>query len=210
MSLSPSLSSLEIIFYIIILVMSIVIHEVSHGYAAYIQGDSTAERMGRLTLNPLKHLDPIGSFVVPLVTYLLAGIPFGWARPVPFNPYNLRNQRWGETIVAAAGPASNFFIALIFAAFIRLAPLLALPDSFVVICGLVVLVNIGLGIFNLVPIPPLDGSKILFGLLPFHHSQSFRRTYERYSLIILLIFVFFLPYILSPLIGFLFAHLTGI
>lgn len=189
--------------------MSIVIHEVSHGYAAFIQGDSTADRAGRLTLNPVKHLDPVGSFIVPLVTYLLAGIPFGWAKPVPFNPYNLRNQRWGETIVAAAGPASNFLIAVVFAICIRLSPFFALPSSFVAICAMVVLINIALGLFNLVPIPPLDGSKILFGLLPSHYSSSFRLIYERYSIILLLIFVFFLSYILSPVINLIFRLLVG-
>ena len=188
--------------------MSIVIHEVSHGYAAFIQGDLTAERAGRLTLNPLKHLDPVGSFIVPIITYFLAGIPFGWAKPVPFNPYNLRSQRWGETIVAAAGPASNFLIAVVFAFFVRLAPVFSLPESFITICASVVLINVALGLFNLVPIPPLDGSKILFGLLPFRYSQPFRRIYEHYSLIFLLIFVFFLSYILSPLITFIFNHLV--
>jgi len=202
-------SPLDIVFYVIILVMSIVIHEVSHGYVAYIQGDSTAERAGRLTLNPLKHLDFIGSFVVPLVTYFIAHIPFGWAKPVPFNPYNLRNQRWGETLVAVAGPAANFLIAIVFAILVRIALPLGLPDSFVSVCALVVLANIGLGIFNLVPIPPLDGSKILFGLLPFHISRSFRVVYERYSLIILLAFIFFLPYILSPVVAFLYNRLIG-
>ncbi len=201
------LSPLEIIFFIIILVMSIVIHEVSHGYAAFIQGDSTAERAGRLTLNPLKHLDPIGSFIVPIITYFLAGIPFGWAKPVPFNPYNLRNQRWGETIVAAAGPASNFLIAIVFAIIVRVSLFFTLPNSFITICASVVLINIALGLFNLVPIPPLDGSKILFGLLPFRYSQPFRRVYERYSIILLLVFVFFLSYILSPIISFIFNHL---
>ncbi len=203
-----SLSPLEIVFFIVILVMSIVIHEVSHGYAAFIQGDSTAERAGRLTLNPFKHLDPIGSLIVPIITYLLAGIPFGWAKPVPFNPYNLRSQRWGETIVAAAGPASNFLIALVFAAFVHLAPVFSLPSSFITICASVVLINIALGLFNLVPIPPLDGSKILFGLLPFQYSHPFRRLYERYSLILLLVFVFFLSYILNPVISFIFNHIV--
>ena len=162
-----------------------------------------------MTLNPLKHLDFVGSLIVPLVTYFLAGIPFGWAKPVPFNPYNLRNQRWGETIVAVAGPAENFLIAIVFAILVRIAIPLGLPDSFVSVCALVVLANIGLGIFNLVPIPPLDGSKILFGLLPFYISRSFRAVYERYSLIILLAFIFFLPQILSPAITFIFNRLVG-
>jgi Zn-dependent protease len=211
MPTTAQISPLDAIFIIIIVVMSIVIHEVSHGYAAYIQGDTTAERAGRLTLNPLSHLDFIGSFIVPLVTFLLVGIPFGWAKPVPFNPYNLRNQRWGEAIVAAAGPASNFLIAIFFAILIRIASANgAVGHAFVSVSALVVLINISLGLFNLVPIPPLDGSKLLFSIIPFHYNQQFRRAYERYSLIILVVFIFAFSYILSPVINFIFVHLTGL
>src|SRR3989344_4719375 len=110
---------MEIIFSIAILILSVVIHEVSHGYAAYAQGDKTAAYAGRLTLNPLKHLDPFGSFILPLILYTLHAPILGWAKPVPHNPYNLRNQRFGEALVAAAGPASNLLIALIFGTAIR-------------------------------------------------------------------------------------------
>src|SRR3989344_1166355 len=159
--------AIDTIFSIAALVMSVVIHEVSHGYAALRGGDQTAKLAGRLTLNPLKHLDPIGSFLVPLLTSL-AGFTFGWAKPVPYNPYNLRNKRFGEALVATAGPLSNILIAIIFGIIVRVSALYELPVSvaFLKIVGIIVLINIVLAIFNLVPIPPLDGSKILLSILP--------------------------------------------
>ena len=110
---------IDFIFSIIVLIFSVVIHEVSHGYAAYYLGDNTAKFQGRLTLNPLKHLDLFGSLFVPLMTYFAGGFLIGWAKPVPFNPYNLRDQKWGEAMVAVAGPLSNIFIAVFFGLFIR-------------------------------------------------------------------------------------------
>jgi Zn-dependent protease len=111
---------LSVIFSIAVLIMSVVVHEVSHGYAAERLGDPTARLQGRLTLNPLSHLDPVGSFLVPFLTYATTGVAFGWAKPVPYNPYNLRNQKWGEAIVAAAGPISNLIIAFLFGMLIRI------------------------------------------------------------------------------------------
>ncbi len=177
-----------IIFSILILVMSVVIHEVSHGYAAYMQGDPTAHYEGRLTLNPLKHIDPVGSILVPIVTSI-AGFPFGWAKPVPFNPYNFKNQRWGEIIVALAGPLSNVLIAAIFSLIIRFAEA-AVSPTFIALALTVIIVNLSLAIFNLIPIPPLDGSKVLFGLLPMRFSQI-RWQLERYSLILVFIIILF-------------------
>src|SRR4051812_387507 len=104
---------MEIIFTILIIIMSVVIHEVSHGYAAYLQGDPTAKLEGRLTLNPIVHMDLFGSVIVPIIT-TLGGFTFGWAKPVPYNPYNLKNQRSGEFFVAVAGPVSNLLVALVF------------------------------------------------------------------------------------------------
>src|ERR1700722_15651753 len=131
---------IQFIFFIAILLMSVVIHEVSHGYAAYLQGDMTAYYQGRLTLNPLKHIDPIGSIVVPIITSLF-GFPFGWAKPVPFNPYNLRNQRWGELWVALAGPGANIVIALFFGVVVRFA-VLGSSTPFIAISLEVILINI--------------------------------------------------------------------
>ena len=200
------------VFSFIILIVSVVIHEVSHGYAAYMQGDFTAYYQGRLTLNPLKHIDIVGSILVPIITSL-AGFPFGWAKPVPFNPYNLRNQRWGELLVALAGPASNIIIAIIFGLILRVGT--SLPDSFATLAALVVLINIGLAIFNLIPIPPLDGSKILWGFLPFRFMR-YRLALERYSFLIVILIII-TPLIITPqfsevmtaLITFFFTHITG-
>jgi Zn-dependent protease len=197
------------LFSLIILVMSVVIHEVSHGYAAYLQGDATAYYEGRLTLNPLKHIDPLGSIIIPIIT-TLGGFPFGWAKPVPFNPYNLRSQKWGEFWVAIAGPASNLIIALIFGLIIRFG-VFTLPATFISLSLLVVIVNIGLAIFNLIPIPPLDGSKVLFAFLPFHF-QRYRQQLERYSfaIVVLLILIPQFSVILSYLVGGVFGLITGI
>jgi Zn-dependent protease len=190
--------------------MSVVIHEVSHGYAALALGDPTAKYQGRLTLNPISHLDPIGSFLVPLLGYFAGGFIIGWAKPVPFNPYNLRNQKWGEALVAVAGPLSNIALAIVFGLIIRFTSGTALmTQSFLNLAGFVVLINITLAIFNLVPIPPLDGSKILFAFLPYKW-QSIRQSFEKYGLILVLIFVFFLWQILSPIVGYLFTLLTGV
>jgi len=190
--------------------MSVVIHEVSHGYAASYLGDETARWQGRLTLNPLKHLDPVGSFVVPVIAYLTGGFIFGWAKPVPYNPYNLRPGRWSEAIVAAAGPISNLSIALIFGFILRSGVTLGwASQSFVTITAIVVFINIVLAIFNLVPIAPLDGSKLLYALFP-ENTLKFRQFFERYGLMLVLFFIFFLWSYLFPVIAFVFRLITGI
>ncbi len=192
--------------------MSAVIHEVSHGYMAGILGDPTAKYEGRLTLNPIKHLDPFGSVLLPIMSIFLssqAGIPFvfAWAKPVPYNPYNLKNQRWGELLIAIAGPISNFIIAIIFALIIRVGGL-SLSQSFLYISQIVIIINLGLGIFNLIPIPPLDGSKVLFAFLPYRFAQ-FRQQYESYSLILVLFFIIFFSHYISIVVEFFFRLLIG-
>ena len=196
---------IDFIFQIAILIMSVVIHEVSHGYAASMLGDDTARYQGRLTLNPLKHLDPVGSVVVPSIAYFLGGFIFGWAKPVPYNPYNLRPGRWSEAIVAAAGPLSNISIALVFGLFLRIYP--ANP-AIVSIISIIVFINILLAIFNLMPIPPLDGSKLLFAIFPDKLFQI-RNFFERYGLILILFFIFFLWQFIFPVILWLFRLITG-
>jgi len=185
---------------IFILILSVVLHEMAHGYAANWLGDPTARLAGRLTANPIPHLDPMMSVILPGLL-VLTGSPilFGAAKPVPYNPYNFTNQKWGEAIVAGAGPAANIAIALIFASLVRSAEALQLYASFVELAILVIMLNIFLAFFNLVPIPPLDGSKILPRFLPYSVAmkyESLRRVMEQNSgmafILIIILFVFVL------------------
>ena len=184
----------ESIAIIVALILSIVLHEVAHGYMANWLGDPTARLAGRLSPNPLKHIDPLGSVIVPALLFLShAGFLFGWAKPVPYNPYNLKNQKWGEALVAAAGPATNMLLAIIFAVIIRASVPLGLSDSFVGLASYIVYINILLAFFNLIPIPPLDGSKILTALLPYGAALKYRELsqwVERHGLFITFAFIF--------------------
>jgi Zn-dependent protease len=183
------IEGIEIIFGIAVLMMSVIAHEVSHGYAAALLGDPTARMAGRLSLNPVKHIDPVGSIAVPLISYMLGGFIFGWAKPVPYNPYNLRNQRFGPAIVAVAGPAMNIVIAIIFGALVRFAaPLGIANEAFYSLAIIIVFINVLLALFNLIPIPPLDGSKILSAFLPSRYL-SFMASLEQYSFFAVIIFV---------------------
>ncbi len=187
------------IFSIAILVFSVVAHEVSHGYMAQYLGDPTARLAGRLTMNPSKHIDPIGSILVPVVTALMpGGFVFGWAKPVPYNPYNLRDQKWGDAKVALAGPLTNLGIAFIFGMFLRFYGV-NMEDSMMGMVQLVIYINIFLAIFNLVPIPPLDGSKVLMNALPLR-LRYIGDYLERYALILIIIFAFFLWKYILPLV----------
>ncbi len=200
------------IFYIIVLIMSVVVHEFAHGYMAYLLGDDTARLSGRLTLNPIKHLDPFGSVVLPLLlVFMNAGFVIGWAKPVPYNPNNLRDRRKGTLLVAAAGIIANLIIAIIFGLLMRFFPsLIGLPLSspFYKITGIIVILNLVLFIFNLIPIPPLDGSKILFSFLPtkFRYIENFL---EKWGMLFLLFFIIFLWSQVAPIIFVAFSFLTG-
>lgn len=163
------------IFLYIVIVLSAVIHEYSHGFVANELGDPTAKRLGRLTLNPLAHIDPIGTVLVPLVLMLTSGSFIGWAKPVPFNPQNIRDPK-GELKIALAGPVSNLCLAIIVSlAFlgIRLIfPALLGIEPLIYAVSLIIYVNIFLALFNLIPVPPLDGSKILGSFLPYKARQT--------------------------------------
>ncbi len=197
---------IDIVFSGIIFIFSVIIHEVSHGYAAYLQGDNTAKFQGRLTLNPIPHIDLFGSILLPLVLVLSgSSMVVGWAKPVPFNPYNLRNQRWGEAIVALAGPLSNICLAVFFGLLIRLGVFTSLLSPFIYI----VLINLLLATFNLVPIPPLDGSKILFSIFP-NSLLGLREFLEKNGLFVLIFFIFFLWRYVYPIILVEFRLLTGL
>jgi Zn-dependent protease len=181
------------IFTIVVLIFSIILHEVAHGYAAQSLGDPTAKLAGRLTLNPISHIDPIGSILIPAMLVLTnAGLMFGWAKPVPYNPYNLRNQRWGEAIVGIAGVATNLAIAVLFAVIARFAAAQGMAE-FASLAAVVVLVNLSLGLFNLIPIPPIDGYTVLRSILPYKASMAMARFEDKmraggiFTLIIVLI-----------------------
>lgn len=199
---------MEVIFSIAVLIFSVVIHEISHGYAAYFLGDPTAKYAGRLSINPWKHLEFIGSFLVPLITSL-GGFAFGWAKPVPFNPYNLRAKRWGEAIVAVSGPLSNLFIALVFSLVLRFVDDASLNEATVYMLSMIILVNISLAVFNLVPIPPLDGSRILGSILPYQ-LRYIQDKLEQNAFILILIFVFFIWDFVAPVVPWLFKIFTGV
>lgn len=186
---------LTTVFGFIVLIFSIVIHEIAHGSVALSLGDRTAKEQGRLSLNPIKHIDPIGTILLPLFIYMTTGGRgpiIGWAKPVPVNPFNFRDQKWGNLKVSLAGPASNFLVALVFGLCLRF---LNLPQEIQVFFSIVVLYNILLAFFNLVPIPPLDGSHILFSILPERFS-NIRIFLERFSL---MIFLFFILWGLGPI-----------
>lgn len=210
---------MEAIFIVAILILSVVIHEVSHGYAASLLGDPTAKLAGRLTLNPINHIDLFGSILLPGVLLLTgSGFLIGWAKPVPYNPHNLRWPHFGEAVVAAAGPLVNLAIALVFGLLIRFGETLPFMTSgSIQILSSIVYINIVLALFNLVPIPPLDGSKVLAAILPYSLArgyQNFMRFIEGYGFfvaigfVLLFLLLFSAPF--SSLVQWLFGLFTGL
>jgi Zn-dependent protease len=209
----------SVIVVAIMLLIGFPVHEFAHALAAYRLGDGTAKLLGRLTLNPVAHFDPLGGIILA-VSFIGAGFGFGWAKPTPVNPSNLAGGRYGEAMVAAAGPLSNLVLAAAVA--LPLRYLEANPDLYVQIPGLVVrtlelfvLINLVLMIFNLLPIPPLDGSKVLFAFLSPRLSWQWRPVLEQYGFILILLLFFFPPggsiggQILFPVIRAFFNVLVG-
>ncbi len=209
----------DIIFGIIVLIVSVILHEVAHGYMANWLGDPTARLQGRLTLNPVSHIDPIGSLALPLLLLVMQSpMLIGYAKPVPYNPYNLRG-RYGEGLVAFAGPGTNILIALIFGLLVRFGGV-AMPMELIQAFVTVAYINLLLALFNLIPIPPLDGSKVLSSLFEALHPSlargydAFRYNFERLgilsgTLLILLVFYYLAPSFSGVLLGLL-RLLTGI
>ena len=221
-------------FYILTLVYSVMIHEVAHGVVALWLGDMTAKYADRLNLNPMKHIDPFGSVILPLILVVSTGFAFGWAKPVPYNPYNLSNQKWGPTWVALAGPGVNLLLAFAAALIAKVLPLTllirmdilerfigviggggAFLDRFALLAeaisgslssiffGLLLLVifwNVVLACFNLLPVPPLDGSKLLYALVPLRERTVF--FLEQYGLFVLIFVIFFFSTPISIFINF--------
>lgn len=193
-----------VIFRITILIFAVIIHEVSHGVVALSLGDPTAKLSGRLTLNPIPHIDIYGSIILPLLMGLASGgaFVFGYAKPVPFNPYLLRDQKWAPALVALAGPASNLGLAILLGVFYRVASILtSIPEEIEQLFIIAIIINIVLAVFNSVPIPPLDGSKIIAPLLPEKFLRSeFYDVLEQQGMWIVLIFVFFGFGLITPII----------
>lgn len=194
----------KIVIYALPVIFAITVHEAAHGYAARYFGDMTAQEEGRISLNPLKHIDPFGTIILPALTVMLGGILFGWAKPVPVNFGRLRNPKKDMLWVAAAGPASNLVMAVIWALVLKSS--LSMPDAIAIPLLLMakagVMINIVLMVLNLLPLPPLDGGRIAVSLLPNNLARSFAQL-ERYGFVILIVLLFtgILGKIMDPFIG---------
>ena len=207
---------IDTLFIIAVIIFSVIIHEVMHGVAADSLGDPTARYAGRLTLNPLPHLDLFGSIILPIIFALTPGsFLFGWAKPVPYNPYNLKSHRWGETLVAGAGSATNLLLAVIFGLIARFGSGI-LSESALWFAASICLINLFLGLFNLIPFPPLDGFTVIRSALPWHLSSGLVRLENKirmagaFSLILFLIaFYYVLSVPFSFLVFWLFGLITG-
>ncbi|MDD4761764.1 MAG: site-2 protease family protein [Candidatus Pacebacteria bacterium] len=187
--------SLYPVFTYFVIIVSAIFHEYAHGLMAYELGDDTAKRAGRLTLNPIPHLDPFGTIILPLFLLFSSGIFIGWAKPVPYNPHNLSDKKFGSLKVALAGPAANLSIAVIFSLFIRfIAPFIVsyglLSANAIFFLELVVYTNIVLAVFNLIPIPPLDGSEIVAVLFPKYFRYFLKLGFAGIFIALLVAFIF--------------------
>jgi Zn-dependent protease len=185
---------MDLILNFTIIFFSLVLHEVSHGHAAKMLGDDTAERYGRLSLNPLRHIDMVGTIIVPFMMIMLSKISnsspiiFGWAKPVPVNPYNLKNPKRDMAIVALFGPLSNFLLALVVAIIIRFNNVFGFSSYVAGFLITIVYLNVLWMVFNLVPIPPLDGSKILFYFLK---NDNLERVFSRFGFMFLILIILY-------------------
>lgn len=207
---------MEFIITIVLVILSIILHEVAHGYMANALGDPTARYSGRLTLNPIPHIDLFGSIILPGIMALTNGPLIGWAKPVPYNPYNLRHGRWGEALVGFAGPATNILIAVCLGLIVRFFGLELSPITATVLY-MAGASNLFLAFLNLIPLPPLDGSKILKAILPFHLARSYTNlegtayALGPFGLIgVLLLFVYVFSEPVGKFVFYLFSFIVGI
>lgn len=195
------------IYQIVVLIYSVVLHEVAHGFVARSMGDRTAERLGRLTLNPIKHMDLFGSFILPIMSRLLTGFMIGYAKPVPYNPDNLSDRRYGAAKVAVAGPLTNILLAVLVGLIIRFAgPYMG--DTAIMLLSYVVAINLILAMFNLMPIPPLDGHWLLMTFLPARYYK-FKLILYRYQWVFIVLLIFFIFPLLVPVLSLFSKLLTG-
>lgn len=196
---------------ILIFIFSVILHEIAHGAMAEKLGDRTARLAGRLTLNPLKHLDPMGSIFLPLMLIIIGSNTIvGWAKPVPVNPFNLKDKKYGSAKVAIAGPAANISIALVFGLLIRFLPLSGslFGQNLALVFGSICWINLLLALFNLTPLPPLDGSHILFSFLP-DRLNNLKIFLFRYGFFILIFYIFFIFPFLGYFLNFVFKLIVG-
>ncbi|MBU0636813.1 site-2 protease family protein, partial [Patescibacteria group bacterium] len=200
---------MSVFFSLVIILFSVIIHEYMHGWMANYLGDTTARDDGRLTLNPLVHIDLWGSILMPAMLYFGTGgnFIFGYAKPIPFNPCNLRDQKYGTAKIAIAGPLANLFVALVFGLSLRF--LLNISQEMVIFIVAVVQVNLALFVFNLLPIPPLDGSKVIASFLSYSWQEKLMFL-EQYGIIIVMLFIFFGFSFIMPIINSLFKLIVGV
>jgi len=199
-------NTIQLLFFVLVIIPSAILHEWAHGLAADRLGDPTPRLAGRLTINPIPHLDPWGTLLLPFLSFFLTSgsFTFGYAKPVPFNPLVLRARKYGSAIVGAAGPAANLIVAFGLGLLIRFME----PSSFTKFLSIVVYGNILLAVFNMVPIPPLDGYHILYSFLP-DRFYAFKVWLQRYGFFILIIFLLFFFHTLRPVMSWLFSLATG-
>ncbi len=207
------LTSDKIILIAFFLLVGFPVHEFAHAFVAYRLGDGTAKMFGRLTLNPAVHFDPLGGLMLA-ASVLAGGFAFGWAKPTPVNPSNLRDRRNGEVLVALAGPASNLIMAAVMAVVFRILLetdfFISAPDIVFQVIFYFVAYNVVLAVFNLLPIPPLDGSSLLFRLLPLQYAWQVRPFLQQYGIFILIAFIFLGGPIIGPIISGITGFLLGI
>ena len=197
------------IFYIVVILYSVTIHEVSHGLMANSLGDPTAKNLGRLSLNPIKHLDLFGSVILPFLMFFTTGFAFGYAKPVPYNPNNLNDRKYGPVQVALAGPAVNIILALLFGLTLRFMPDIFSSSLVPQLFSRIVMLNLVLAVFNMFPIPPLDGHWLLMAFLP-PSMDSLKVFIYKNSFILFPLFLIVFMVFGSPLVFRLFKLITGV